>query len=119
QPAGQGAQARTAPAACRRGGSGMTKPVLLLVPGMLNDASVWDEVAAPLQPLAVVRVATPEQASIAAMAQAAWARLDGVPRDRPVVLAGFSLGGYVVIEMRARRARPVHAAALLSTSARP
>ncbi|RYY90737.1 MAG: alpha/beta fold hydrolase, partial [Comamonadaceae bacterium] len=41
------------------------------------------------------------------------------PHDTPVVLAGFSLGGYVAIEMLATPQRPLHAAALVSTSARP
>jgi pimeloyl-ACP methyl ester carboxylesterase len=39
--------------------------------------------------------------------------------DRPLVLAGFSMGGYVAIEMLAHPVRPVHGAALVSTSARP
>lgn len=33
------------------------KPVLLLVPGMLNDARIWSDVAAKLDDVAEVRVA--------------------------------------------------------------
>jgi pimeloyl-ACP methyl ester carboxylesterase len=95
------------------------KPVLLLLGGTLNDRSVWDEVAAPLRPHADVRIAVPVQETIAAMTQAAWALLADLPREAGVVLAGFSLGGFVAIEMLARRMRPLRAAALISTSARP
>lgn len=95
------------------------KPVLLLVAGMLNDERVWADVAAALQAQAEVRTMLPLQDSVPAMAAAAWARLDDVPPQAKLVLAGFSLGGYVVQEMLAHPRRPLHAAALLSTSARP
>jgi pimeloyl-ACP methyl ester carboxylesterase len=95
------------------------KPVLLLVAGMLNDERVWADVAVDLQAQAEVRTVLPLQDSVPAMAAAAWARLDDVPPQVPVVLAGFSLGGYVVLEMLAQPRRPLHAVALLSTSARP
>lgn len=95
------------------------KPVLLLIPGMLNDASVWEDAAADLRPLVDVRIAAPVQETIPLMAAAAWALLADVPADAPLVVAGFSLGGYVAIEMLAHPARQVQAAALLSTSARP
>ncbi|HSV82952.1 MAG TPA: alpha/beta fold hydrolase [Ramlibacter sp.] len=96
------------------------KMTLLLVPGILNDASLWDEVAAQLQPLAEVRrLPVLTQETIPAMADAAWQLLADLPEKAPVVLAGFSLGGYVAIEMLARPARPLRAAALVSTSARP
>ncbi|SEB20018.1 alpha/beta fold hydrolase [Variovorax sp. YR216] len=94
-------------------------PVLLLIPGMLNDAAVWHGVVEAMGPQVQVRTAAPVQPSIAEMAQAAWALLADVPAQQPVVLAGFSLGGYVAIEMLARPARPLRAALLLSTSARP
>lgn len=95
------------------------KPVLLLVAGMFNDAEVWQDVAQALAPLADVRIALPVQDSIAAMAQAAWAQIDDLPAVAPVVLAGFSLGGYVAQEMLAAPRRSVAAAALVATSARP
>lgn len=95
------------------------KPVLLLITGMLNDESVWRDVVLLLDAEADVRIVVPVQDSIPAMAAAAWAQLSDVPTTTPIVLAGFSLGGYVAQEMLARQARPVHAAALLSTSPRP
>lgn len=98
------------------------KPVLLLIPGMLNDASLWDGVIESLGPLADVRVAAPVQATIPEMAQAAWALLAGLSPQQAVVLAGFSLGGYVAIEMLARPAPGapgLRGLALVSTSARP
>lgn len=98
----------------------MTAPVLLLIPGMLNDASLWTEVASDLRALADVRIAdVSTQSRIADMADDAWALLADVPAEVPCVLAGFSLGGYVAIEMLARPRRTWRAAALLSTSCLP
>ncbi len=97
-----------------------TQPVLLLVPGMLNDERVWAEVAQALADVAQVRVArVTTQATIPAMAQDAWALLADLPPEAPVVLVGFSMGGYVAIEMLARPQRRLRAAALVATSARP
>ncbi|HMS06987.1 MAG TPA: hypothetical protein PKD73_14550 [Burkholderiaceae bacterium] len=49
------------------------KPVLLLIPGMLNDGRVWADVANALASDAQVRLASVAQASsIPAMAEAAW-----------------------------------------------
>lgn len=95
------------------------KPVLLLLAGMLNDEGVWADVAAALQDRADVRTVLPVAPGIPEMADAAWARLHDVPAPVPVVLAGFSLGGYVALEMLARPRRALHGVALLSTSARP
>jgi pimeloyl-ACP methyl ester carboxylesterase len=96
------------------------KPVLLLLPGMLNDASVWDDVAPPLVAKAEVRTMPAfTQDSIAAMAAAAWDRIADVPAGTPVLLAGFSMGGYVALQMLAHPVRPLAGAALVSTSARP
>lgn len=97
-----------------------TQPVLLLVPGMLNDERVWAGVAQALADVAQVRVArVTTQATIPAMAQDAWALLADLPPEAPVVLVGFSMGGYVAIEMLARPQRRLRAAALVATSARP
>ena len=96
------------------------KPVLLLIPGMLNDASVWDDVLPCLPGDWTVRIANVQtQESIAEMARDAWQQLDDVPLSTPVMVTGFSLGGYVAIEMLARPQRPLSAAALLSTSPLP
>jgi pimeloyl-ACP methyl ester carboxylesterase len=96
------------------------KPVLLLIPGMLNDGRVWADVANALASDAQVRLASVAQASsIPAMAEAAWQQIADVAPATPVILAGFSLGGYVAIEMLATPRRPLAAAALLSTSSLP
>ena len=96
------------------------KPVLLLVPGMLNDDRVWAAVGTALADVADVRTANvASQSSITDMAHDAWQLLEDLPPQAPVVLAGFSMGGYVAIEMLARPRRPLHAAALVATSCRP
>ncbi|VTU18605.1 alpha/beta fold hydrolase [Variovorax sp. PBL-E5] len=96
------------------------KPVLLLIPGMLNTAAVWRRVTPLLEGRAEVRIADVQtQDSIAAMARDAWARIADVPDHVPVALCGFSMGGYVAIEMLARGGRPVRALGLLDSSCRP
>lgn len=96
------------------------KTTVLLLPGLLNDASLWDAVAAPLASVADVRRAPAlSQDSVPAMADAAWQLLADLPPEAPLVLVGFSLGGYVAIDMLARPQRPLQGAVLVSTSARP
>jgi pimeloyl-ACP methyl ester carboxylesterase len=93
------------------------KPVLVLIPGMLNDASVWRDVAPAMRLCADVRIADVlTQSSMADMRRDAWALLADVPPEVPVFLAGFSMGGYVAIDMLAHPVRPVQGVALLSTS---
>lgn len=100
-----------------------TKPVLLLIPGMLNTAEVWRDVAIALAPDADVRIAdVTTQESIAGMARDARALVADVPESTPLAICGFSMGGYIAIEMVAGEAstgRRPDALALLSTSARP
>ena len=96
------------------------KPVIILVPGMLNDERIWSQVAAQLDDVAQVRVAhVLTQSSLTEMARDAWRLVDSSPVDTPLVLAGFSMGGYVVMEMISQMARPLHGVAFLSTSSRP
>lgn len=96
------------------------KPVLLLIPGMLNDERVWADVAAALAGEAEVRIADVlTQDSIAAMARDALARVADVPPERPVVLAGFSMGGYVAGELLATVSGRWRAAVLIATSCLP
>jgi len=96
------------------------KPVLLLVPGMLNTAAVWSRVAPVLSDAAELRIAdVTTQDSIAAMADDAWARVADVPPDVPLYVCGFSMGGYVALQMLADPRRAVAGLCLLCTSARP
>ena len=96
------------------------KPVLLLIPGMLNNENVWQHVL-PLLPrdwsVRIANVLT--QDSMTSMAHDAWKLLDDLKEDQALIIAGFSLGGYVALEMLANPKRQVHAAALLSTSVLP
>lgn len=97
------------------------RPVLLLLPGMLNDAGVWGAVVEALpDDVAEIRALPAfRQDSIAAMAQAAWDSVADVPAATPLVLAGFSMGGYVALHMLAQPVRALAGAALVDTSARP
>ena len=95
-------------------------PVLLLIPGMLNNASVWQHVLPLLPSDWSVRIANVlTQDSMASMAHDAWKLLDDLEDAQVLIIAGFSLGGYVALEMLTNPKRQVHAAALLSTSVLP
>lgn len=94
-------------------------PVLLLIPGLLNTPAVFDRLRARLDPTIALRIATVHtQASLGAMAADAWAQLADVPAQRPVVIGGFSMGGYVAWQMLADAPRAVQGLALINTSAR-
>lgn len=94
----------------------MTRPHLLLLPGFLCDARLWQHQAAALAATAHVTVADlGDEDSIAAMASAVLAQ---APADA-FALAGFSLGGYVALEILRQAPQRVLALALLDTSARP
>lgn len=95
-------------------------PIVLLLGGMLNDAQVWAEVRSLLPAPVDVRVADVGQdTSVAAMADRAWTLLVDAPLGQPIVIAGFSLGGYVALQMLMHPQRALHAAVLVSTSAQP
>lgn len=100
------------------------KPVLLLIPGMLNTARIWSRVRPLLQDHADIRIAdVTTQTSIAGMARDAWALVADVPITQKLVVCGFSMGGYVALELIAtylisNYARGTGATALINTSAR-
>lgn len=100
------------------------KPVLLLIPGMLNTARIWSRVRPLLQDHADIRIAdVTTQTSIAGMARDAWALVADVPITQKLVVCGFSMGGYVALELIATYlisyyARGTGATALINTSAR-
>lgn len=90
---------------------------LLLLPGLLCDARLWDGVMPALAGLAAPRVADLTRAdSLAGLAEDALALME----DAPVfALAGLSMGGYVALEIMRRAPARVARLALLDTSARP
>ncbi|MBP6852525.1 MAG: alpha/beta hydrolase, partial [Rhodoferax sp.] len=97
------------------------KPVLLLIPGMFNTTAVWDPVVAALNSLAdapEVRVAdVVPQESISAMAADAWALVSDVPAGTPLALCGFSMGGYVALELLAAHPGRFQALAMVDSAA--
>lgn len=92
----------------------MHKPHLLLLPGMLSDARLWQHQAAALAELAYVTVADLSQAD--SIADLASKVLDQAP-DQHFALAGLSLGGYVALEIMRQAPQRVIGLALLDTSA--
>jgi len=96
------------------------KPTLVLLHGLLNDERVWAPAAARLRARADIVIPNlRRQDSMAQMSRDAWAEVADVPADVPLVLAGFSMGGYVAQQMLADAPRRVAALALVDTSTRP
>lgn len=91
------------------------KSSLLLVPGLLCDASLWAHQVSYLADIAAVSVAeTGFDETLGDMAERALA----VAPAR-FALAGLSMGGYVALEIMRRAPDRVSHLALLDTSARP
>jgi len=94
----------------------MSKPNLLLVPGLLCDRRLWQAQIDGLKHAAECSVADVSLGdSIAAMASAAIAKLP----PGPFAVAGLSMGGYVALEIQRQAAARVIGLALLDTTARP
>lgn len=94
----------------------MAKPNLLLVPGLLCDARLWQAQVEGLRHSAECTVADVTRAdSIAGMATAAIARMPA----GPFAVAGLSMGGYVALEVARQAPARVAGLALLDTNARP
>lgn len=89
---------------------------LVLLPGLLNDARLWEHQIAGLADLAQPHVADLTQGDT--MADLARHVL-GQVSARAFVLAGFSMGGYTALEIMRQAPQRVHALALIDTSARP
>ena len=94
----------------------MANPLpLLLLPGLLNDERVWGPLRASLSgPRHVVVSPTHAADSVEALATAA---IRSMPHGRFAV-AGFSLGGYVALEVARQALERIAGIALLDTSAR-
>lgn len=96
------------------------KPLLLLVPGMLNTVRVFDRARALVDLPAELRVLdVTTQGDIATMAADGWRALADLDPARPLALLGYSMGGYVALKMLADAPRPVQALGLVASSARP
>ena len=93
----------------------MALPPLILIPGLLNDAELWRDQLAALADIADCRVADIRQGeSLEALALSVLAQAP--PR---FALAGFSLGGYVAIEIARIAGQRLDRLALLDTSIEP
>jgi pimeloyl-ACP methyl ester carboxylesterase len=89
---------------------------LLFLPGLLNDAGLFQEQITALSTLATVAVADLTRSnSIAGLAEDA---LSQAPEGK-FVLIGLSMGGYVAFEIMRRAPERVCGLVLLDTSARP
>ncbi|WP_262273261.1 alpha/beta fold hydrolase [Microvirga yunnanensis] len=72
-----------------------TRPTIVLLPGLLCDASIWEAQRAALAPHAEIRIADFSQLdSIDAMARSALGLADG-----PLIAIGHSMGARVAMEM--------------------
>src|SRR5215468_7474810 len=93
----------------------MTKPTLVLLPGLLCDETVWAHQVAALSPIADVRVADFRGFdSITAMAQAVLAQA-----PQRFALAGHSMGARVALEVVRLAPARVERLALLDTGTHP
>ncbi len=96
------------------------KAVLLLIPGMFNTGAIWDPVIAAMRThvdapeMRIAEVLT--QDSIAAMACDAWRMVADLPTGTPLVVCGFSMGGYVAIELLASHRDGIHGLALVDSA---
>jgi len=91
------------------------KPGLVLVPGLLCDALLWEAQVRALEGRAPCWVADPTRSDT--MAGLAAELLRDAPFEH-FALAGLSMGGYVAFEVVRRAAHRVPRLALLDTSAR-
>lgn len=94
----------------------MEKMNLLLLPGLLNDASLFEHQAGALSDVAQITVV--DLTGVDSVAGLAAATLSQAP-EGPFVLLGLSMGGYVAFEVLRQAPERVSALALLSTSAHP
>jgi pimeloyl-ACP methyl ester carboxylesterase len=93
------------------------RETLLLLPGLVCDEAVWQPQVQTLQSTVDVVIADHDLCdSLPAMARAA---LEQVPHDRPVMLAGHSMGGRVAYEIVRMASHRVSKLALLDTGYEP
>jgi pimeloyl-ACP methyl ester carboxylesterase len=92
------------------------KPNFLLLPGLLNDASVFTEQVAALSTVATVEVG---DLSIAETIPDMAASVLKLASAKHFVLLGLSLGGYVAFEIMRQAPERVAGLVLMDTTARP
>jgi pimeloyl-ACP methyl ester carboxylesterase len=90
------------------------KPALVLLPGLLNDRHVFAPQIAALQSRA--SIVTPELWRVDTIDAMVDSVLQAAPEN--FSLAGFSMGGYVALEVLRRAPKRVRRLALISTTAR-
>ena len=91
-------------------------PNLVLLPGLLNDASLFEQQADALADVAGITIADLTGADT--IAQLATDTLAAAPEGQ-FVLVGLSMGGYVALEIMRQAPERVRALVLMSTSAQP
>ena len=88
---------------------------LILLPGLMDDASLWDHQVRHLADLAEPLVcAITGHETVAALAAEVLVGVEG-----RFALAGFSMGGFVALEIMRQAPERVRALALVDSSARP
>ena len=93
----------------------MEKQNLVLVPGLLCDAAMWEHQRRYLSEVAEIKIADVTRfETMVGMAEAVLAMA-----PERFALAGLSMGGYVSLEIMRRASNRVTKLALLDTSARP
>ena len=92
------------------------KPHFLLLPGLLNDASLFTEQIAALTPLGTVEIG--DLSTAETIAELAASVLKAASAER-FVLLGLSLGGYVAFEIMRQAPERVAGLVLIDTTARP
>jgi pimeloyl-ACP methyl ester carboxylesterase len=90
------------------------KPTLVLIHGLFDDPAMWEPQVRHLSRYA--RVVVPEILEQETVEQAARDVLAGV--DGPMAVVGFSMGGYVLLEMLRQAPERISRICLLDTSAR-
>ena len=93
----------------------MTKPHLILVPGLMCDSAVWEHQAANLHELASITI--PDHGSIDSLAAMGEAILKRAPER--FALVGHSMGGRVAFEVFRQAPERVIGLALLDTAHAP
>lgn len=94
----------------------MSRPVLLLLPGLLCDEAAW---APQARALAEIDCLIPGYGLASSIGEMARLVLEQVPPDRNLCVAGHSMGGRVALEVARLAPARVERLALLDTGYKP